>query len=1172
MFYQKLTSLHLADSRIWAFALTVIFTMTAFFANSQDLPEFNMSNTTISDCQGILYDSGGPDNPYGMNENITTVINPGGVITITFTGAFALELNLDSLYIYNGPNASSPLLGSYTGQTLPPTLVANSGAVTFVMSSDNNIAGSGFSLEWDSDQPIPIPPNLSVNNVPACNASQVNLNLSTPVQCAWLATAVFSVTAGGQDIPVSSVQPNCAGGQTSVITLVLAQPFSFNCNYTIHLDIEIPDNCGVIYPFALQTTFLFQNCGVNANITSSSNTVCPGQCAELYAEVQGCFTYTYAWNNGLPATAGPHQVCPTVQTTYSVTITEVETASSVVKTYTLGIETIDIITNAQTVCQSAPDISLQATGVGEWSGAGVVGINTFDPDQANAGVNYVYFQTAGCLDSVAITVTAIATQDVTAACPGSAPFQLQATPTGGTWSGPNTDASGMFDPTTAGTFVVDYAVNGCTDILTVNVADITGSTTLDPVCQSVWLDTISFAPYGGSWSGAGIVNEFLGIYAPQDMTPGNHQFVYSINGCDQIFDVLVKSINIDSYHTACPTEAPLILDTTPIPTGGTWSSPDGAISNISNGTFNPAVIPNDSYTYILYQAPNGCVDTMFIYVLQTVVEVDELAFCTDDPQVALNTELTGDALPDGGVWSGPGVSGNSGTGYFFNPAVAGIGQHSVVYLKNDCSDQIVVTVFPANIPETPLNFCSSQDPLTLLPSVLPGGTWSGEGITDASIGTFDPGAATPGTFFVYWTSPAGCSDSVSVTVEEEQVATITGLDEAYCMQDINVNFTGAPDGGILLGSLSTFSFNPSLLGEGSYQVIYKYTPTFCPQSSDTVNFVVYPPMTLTLTASDELICDDQSVTLTATVTGGNTANGYTYTWTNGGFAVSTNTSVPGVATTIGVTVNDNCSPAVSDDIFIDVVPPMLVAIDTSGVLCAGQQGWVTADVALPIGTFSTIWNNTIDSDTLFANAGTSWQLTVNDLTNACTSDFQGVIPAYPTLTANFSITPNDDCIAFEDMGSISFIDLSQNGITGEWDFGNGATATYVPGANVNQAYSSPGNITVLLSIENEGGCTSEISKNICILPSEPLFVPDIFSPNGDKHNDTLFVRGFGVTKLEFHLYDRWGEEVFSTSSVDQGWDGQLRGQPASSGSYFYTLRAYLGNDKTEKSGEIVLVR
>ncbi len=1142
--------------------------------HGQDLPEFNMSDTTITECYGILYDSGGPGASYGVNENTVTVINIGGVLTLTFFGTFAFENNLDSLYIYNGTSTAAPLIGAFTGQTMPPVLTASSGAVTIVLTSDNNVSAAGFSLEWESTQPVPIPPVISVNNIPSCNATQLNVNFSTPVQCTWLNTAVFTVSANGQSIPVSSVQQNCAGGQTSLVTLVLGQAFSYNCNFLVNLVIQIPDDCGFLHEFTIGTSFLFQNCGINAEVVADSPSVCPGGCTNIMADVTGCFTYTYAWSNGLPATAGPHQVCPTSATTYSVTINELETGNSTIKTITIGIEDVSIITPEQTLCQSAPNLTLQAGTAGVWSGPGVIsGTNQFSPDLAGGGVHTITFNSPNCSDSFNLTVTPIATEGVTAACPGSTPFQLNATPSGGVWSGDNTTPEGIFDPVSAGSYTVEYAVNGCTDPLTINVDNIGGPFTLDPICQSIWYDTISFSPFGGTWSGEGIVNSFLGVFSPSLATPGPVQLTYTINGCDQIFDVVVKEINVDYFTELCPDEEPQILDATPLPAGGVWSSPDGALLNTGTGLFNPAGIPSDTQTYITYFAPNGCVDTLFVYVIATDIETAELAFCVNEPSVVLDSMLTGNVVPENGNWFGPGVSGNINTGYSFNPASAGVGAHFVYYSANSCTDSIEVTVFPPALPDTPFNFCSTDAPVELVPGLITGGTWSGSGIVDTQTGLFDPAVANEGTYYVRWTNPAGCNDSIQVTVETFVEPAITGINAEYCLQSMDVSFQTSPDGGILIGSLASELFNPINLGAGNYQVIYRITPDICPQMDDTVNFVIHPALTLTpLVASDNPICPDQAVTLTTSVSGGNPNNTLTYTWSNGGISLPTNTSVPGQSVTISVTATDGCSEPVTASADISVFEEFIITPLTSDSLCLGEQGFATLDL-FPPGNYSVTWNGFSDSDNFIeAPAGTTYNVNVTDL-NGCEQDTVIIIPVFSPVVANFSVTPNLPCIPFDDMGNVIFTDQSANGATGTWDFGNGITLPYSPGQSLVQAYPGPGEYTVSLSVANTGGCVDDVSGVICIQPSDPIFIPDIFSPTDDGRNDTLFVRGLFIEKMDFRVYNRWGEEVFVSENPSKGWDGQQRGQPASSGSYFYTLKATVGgNEKIEKNGEIILVR
>lgn len=99
-------------------------------------------------CGEIFYDSGGPTGTYLPYSNQTTTICPstaGDMVSLVFT-QFALETNWDYLYVYNGNSTSSPLIGTFTGSTLPPTLTASnpSGCLTVVFTSD----GSGQYEGW----------------------------------------------------------------------------------------------------------------------------------------------------------------------------------------------------------------------------------------------------------------------------------------------------------------------------------------------------------------------------------------------------------------------------------------------------------------------------------------------------------------------------------------------------------------------------------------------------------------------------------------------------------------------------------------------------------------------------------------------------------------------------------------------------------------------------------------------------------------------------------------------------------------------------------------------------------------------------------------------------------------------------------------------------------------
>jgi gliding motility-associated-like protein len=95
-----------------------------------------------------------------------------------------------------------------------------------------------------------------------------------------------------------------------------------------------------------------------------------------------------------------------------------------------------------------------------------------------------------------------------------------------------------------------------------------------------------------------------------------------------------------------------------------------------------------------------------------------------------------------------------------------------------------------------------------------------------------------------------------------------------------------------------------------------------------------------------------------------------------------------------------------------------------------------------------------------------------------------------------------------------------------------------------------------------------------IICDEPyIFIPNVFTPNGDGVNDMLKVEGFNIDELYLAIYDRWGEKVFETSSKEEGWDGAFRGTTVSGDVYgFYLKVSCPGGREFFKKGNITVLR
>ncbi len=109
----------------------------------------NMANGSSTSCNSNFYDSGGPNNNYGNNQNFTYTYCPltaGDMIQVNFA-SLNLQAN-DLLQVYNGPNMTSPLIGTYTGTTSPGLIQATApnagGCLTFHFSSNGNGNSNGW--------------------------------------------------------------------------------------------------------------------------------------------------------------------------------------------------------------------------------------------------------------------------------------------------------------------------------------------------------------------------------------------------------------------------------------------------------------------------------------------------------------------------------------------------------------------------------------------------------------------------------------------------------------------------------------------------------------------------------------------------------------------------------------------------------------------------------------------------------------------------------------------------------------------------------------------------------------------------------------------------------------------------------------------------------------------
>lgn len=86
-------------------------------------------------------------------------------------------------------------------------------------------------------------------------------------------------------------------------------------------------------------------------------------------------------------------------------------------------------------------------------------------------------------------------------------------------------------------------------------------------------------------------------------------------------------------------------------------------------------------------------------------------------------------------------------------------------------------------------------------------------------------------------------------------------------------------------------------------------------------------------------------------------------------------------------------------------------------------------------------------------------------------------------------------------------------------------------------------------------------------------LPTAFSPNGDGNNDILYVKDIKVTNIQIEIFNRWGQVVYESKQISQGWDGTFKDVPLNSEVFVYYIRATCSDNKTiERKGTVSLIR
>ncbi|MCH2214653.1 MAG: PKD domain-containing protein [Flavobacteriales bacterium] len=107
----------------------------------------------------------------------------------------------------------------------------------------------------------------------------------------------------------------------------------------------------------------------------------------------------------------------------------------------------------------------------------------------------------------------------------------------------------------------------------------------------------------------------------------------------------------------------------------------------------------------------------------------------------------------------------------------------------------------------------------------------------------------------------------------------------------------------------------------------------------------------------------------------------------------------------------------------------------------------------------------------------------------------------------------------------------------------------------------------------DSSCTAIDTVKVIVNFIPAVGVPNSFSPNGDGINDVLRVLGQGIARMEFKIFNRYGQLVFETDNQNESWDGTFKDKELNAGTFVYTLEVVFAEGQREVyTGDVTLVR
>lgn len=599
-----------------------------------------------------------------------------------------------------------------------------------------------------------------------------------------------------------------------------------------------------------------------------------------------------------------------------------------------------------------------------------------------------------------------------------------------------------------------------------------------------------------------------------------------------------------------------------------WSPSTGLDNpNILNPIASPAV--STTYTLTSTFTISGCSATDVITV---TVQAPQTPFAGFDLNLCLNDtmQLNGTVPAGYTIYSWSPSTGLSNAN-ILNPLAYPIVTTTYVLTASNgictTTDQLTITVQNLQSVDAGVDLIICTGDSIQLQGVSPylNNTWSPAGFVSQPTNLTSWATPNATMDFILTGTDGLCTDTDTMTIMVVANLTVNaGNDQTICAGDtvqLNANTNGIPT---ISWTPATGLSNANIANPLAYpNTTTIYTATISAgtcTATDDVTITVNPSPTVTVTP-DQAICAGDNVQLQA-------SGATTYSWTPATGLSASNianpVASPAVTTAYVVTgTTAGCSDNATVTITVNPLPTANAGPDIN--ICNGNSATINGSTNGTIISWSPaagLSATNIVTPDANPTTTTSYTLTVTDANGCVSTDVV-------TVTVNNIVVDANPDVSLIILGE-SVTLFASGGVFFLW-----APTTGLDNPSAGTVVATPADTTIyIVEVTDANGCIGYDTVVVNVVPDFSIFVPNAFTPNGDGTNDVLHLLPFGNFELiSFQIYNRWGELVYETENINQGWDGIYKGFEQEVGSYVYYIKARSPLGKlTEFKGNVTLVR